>query len=129
MNVVTRHIALVCLAAAGALFGASAAEASCIPSTPAQQRARAAVIFDGIALEGPTATGIQRFRVLRYLKGRGPRVVRVATGNIRRADGTGSVTSVSVIAARGQKWRIYARGSAWRVLQTNVCAGSRRLLR
>jgi hypothetical protein len=114
-------------AVAVALLGAAAAEASCIPSTPAQQRARASVIFDGVALEGATATGIQRFRVTRYLKGRGPRVVRVATGNVRRVDGTGSVTSVSVIAARGQRWRIFARGSAWRVVQTNVCDGSRRL--
>lgn len=109
------------------LIGAAAAEASCIPSTPAQQRARATVIFDGVALEGPTATGIQRFRVIRYLKGRGPRIVRVATGNVRRADGTGSVTSVSIIVARGQRWRIFARGSAWRVVQTNVCDGSRRI--
>ena len=114
-------------ALAVALLVPPAAEASCIPSTPAQQRARASVIFDGVALEGATATGIQRFRVTRYLKGRGPRVVRVATGNVRRADGTGSVTSVSVIAARGQRWRIFARGSAWRVVQTNVCDGSRRL--
>jgi hypothetical protein len=126
---VIRSSAFFCCAATVALLGASAAEASCVPSTPAQQRARANVIFDGVVLEGPTATGIQRFRVLRYLKGRGPKVVRVATGNIRRADGTGSVTSVSVIAARGQRWRIYARGSAWRVLQANVCDGSRRLRR
>lgn len=118
---------LLPIAIGSALLAAAAAEASCIPSTPAQQRARATVIFDGVVLEGPTATGIQRFRVARYLKGRGPRVVRVATGNIRRADGTGSVTSVSVIAARGQKWRVFGRGSAWRVVQTNVCDGSRRL--
>jgi hypothetical protein len=123
---VIRCFVLICCAASAALLGASAAEASCIPSTPAQQRARASVIFDGVVLEGPTATGIQRFRVSRYLKGRGPKVVRVATGNIRRPDGTGSVTSVSIIAARGQKWRIFARGSAWRVLQTNVCDGSKR---
>jgi hypothetical protein len=129
LKVIARSYALVSFAAAVALLGAPAAEASCVLSTPAQQRARATVIFDGVALEGPTATGIQRFRVLRYLKGRGPRVVRVATGNVRRADGTGSVTSVSVIAARGQKWRIFARGSAWRVVQTNVCDGSRRLTR
>jgi hypothetical protein len=69
---------------------------------------------------------IQRFRVVRYLKGCGPRVVRISTGNIRRADGSGSVTSVSVIAARGQRWRIFARGSPRRVLRTSVCDGSRR---
>jgi hypothetical protein len=93
---------------------------------PAEQRARADAIFDGLALEGPTATGVQRFRVIRYLKGRGPRVVRVSTGHIRRADGSVSVTSVSVVAARGERWRVFARGSPRRVLRTSVCDGSRR---
>ncbi|HEU4689372.1 MAG TPA: hypothetical protein VFS23_13450, partial [Vicinamibacterales bacterium] len=104
----------------------TAASASCIPMTASQQRARADVIFDGVALNGPTATGVQRFRVTRYLKGKGPMVVRVQTGNIRRADGTGQVTSVSIIVARGQRWRIYARGSAQKVLVTSVCDGSRK---
>ena len=125
---VRRRLTLL-VALSVALLATAAAEASCIRSTPAEQRARATVIFDGVALEGATGTGIQRFRVLRYLKGRGPAIVRVATGNVRRADGTGSVTSVSVIASRGQKWRIFGRGSARRVVQTNVCDGSRRLLR
>jgi hypothetical protein len=111
--------------ALAALVLASSAYASCIPLTPAQQRARAHVIFDGVALDNPTATGIQRFRVTRYLKGRGPRVVRVSTGHIRRADGSGSVTSVSILVARGERWRIFGQGSAWRVLRTSVCAGSR----
>jgi len=65
------------------------------------------VIFNGIALENPTPTGIQRFRVSRYLKGRGPLIVRVSTGNIRRADGTGSVTSVSIVVHRGERWQIF----------------------
>jgi hypothetical protein len=112
-----------------ALASPSPAQASCVPTTAAQQRARADVIFDGVALEGPTASGVQRFRVTRYLKAGGPRIVRVATGHIRRADGTGSVTSVSIVAARGQRWRIFARGSARRVLQSNVCDGSRPLRR
>jgi hypothetical protein len=112
-------------AVVGAIFAARV-EASCILMSPAEQRARADVIFDGVALEGPTATGVQRFRVTRYLKGRGPKAVRVDTGRIRRADGSGSVTSVSVTAARGQHWRIFARGSAQKVLRTSVCDGSRR---
>jgi hypothetical protein len=106
---------------------AAAASASCIPMTPAEQRARAHVVFDGVALEGATATGIQRFRVTRYVKGRGPRIVRVSTGNIRRPDGTGVVTSVSIIVKVGQRWRIFARGLPRKVLRTNVCDGSRRL--
>lgn len=105
---------------------ASTASASCIPMTPAEQRARADVIFDGVALEGPTSTGVQRFRVSRYVKSRGPAVVRVNTGNVRRADGSGTVTSVSIVVKRGQRWRIFGRGSARKVLLTSVCDGSRR---
>lgn len=116
----------VSIAASSLLLGVADAYASCVPTTAAQQRARADVIFDGVALSGPTSTGIQRFRVTRYLKGRGPDVVRVNTGNVRRADGTGTVTSVSLVVRRGERWRIYARGSALKVLSTSVCDGSRK---
>jgi hypothetical protein len=108
-----------------ALLLAAVAQASCISLTAAQQRARADVIFDGIALENPTATGVQRFRVTRFLKGRGPRIVRVQTGNVRRPDGTGTTTSVSLFVKRGERWRIFARGSARRTLRTSLCDGSR----
>lgn len=120
-----RVISLAAVLAVAAL-SASTASASCIRMTAAEQRARADVIFDGVALEGPTATGIQRFRVTRYLKGGGPAVVRVNTGNVRRADGSGSVTSVSILVKRGQRWRIFGRGSARKVMRTSVCDGSRR---
>ena len=116
---------LVTLTAA-ALVLTAASHASCLLMTPAEQRARADVIFDGVALEGPTSTGVQRFRVTRYRKGHGPGIVRVNTGTIRRADGTGSTTSVSLFVKRGERWRIFARGSARKVLQTNLCDGSRR---
>ena len=106
---------------------AAAAQASCVPTTAAQQRARADVIFDGVALEGPTATGAQRFKVSRYIKGSGPHVVRVSTGHIKRADGTGTITSVSLDVRRGERWRIFARGSARKVLRSSACDGSRKL--
>jgi len=102
-----------------------AASASCLRSTTAELRARADVIFDGTALDGPTPTGIQRFRVSRYLKGGGPRVVRVHTGNVRRADGSGSITSVSIAPRRGERWRLLARGASARLLRTTLCDGSR----
>jgi hypothetical protein len=108
-----------------ALLLAAVAHASCISLTAAQQRARADVIFDGIALENPTATGVQRFRVTRFLKGRGPKSVRVQTGNVLRPDGSGSTTSVSLFVKRGERWRIFARGSARRTLRTSLCDGSR----
>jgi hypothetical protein len=118
-----------CAAAASLLAAAvfsSVSYASCIGMTPAQQRARADVVFDGIALSGPTPTGIQRFRVTRYLKGRGPQIVRVSTGNIRRADGSGTVSSVSLEIKRGERWRIFARGNPRLVLRSNLCDGSRK---
>jgi hypothetical protein len=97
--------------------------------TAAQQRARADIIFDGVALDGPTATGIARFRVIRYRKGRGPRIVRLRTGRRLYPGGGGVVTSVSIDAARGETWRIYARRLRRGVFQTTVCDGSRRLRR
>jgi hypothetical protein len=125
----TKRLVLAIVAAsitAAASLLASPAYASCLPTTAAQQHARAAVIFDGVALDGPTATGVQRFRVTRYLKGHGSSVLRVQTGNKKRADGSGSITSVSLVVNRGERWRIFARGTAAKVLQTTVCDGSRK---
>jgi hypothetical protein len=124
---VSNRLAIVLgVAITAAFLLAAAGRASCIAATAAEQRARADVIFDGVALEGPTATGIQRFRVTRFLKGRGPDIVRVQTGTIRRPDGSGSTTSISLFVKRGERWRIFGRGSARRTLRTNVCDGSRR---
>jgi hypothetical protein len=123
----TRLATLLVVGVATSLLLAAAAAASCISLTPAQQRARADVIFNGVALENPTATGVQRFRVTRFLKGRAPDIVRVQTGNTLRPDGSGTTTSVSLFVKRGERWRIFARGSARRTLRTNVCDGSRRL--
>ncbi|MDQ5820057.1 MAG: hypothetical protein M3540_01270 [Actinomycetota bacterium] len=123
----SKGILLGAVIAAGLIPGV--AYASCIPMTAAQQRASAHVIFEGRALESATATGVQRFRVTRYLKGSGPQVVRVATGERRYAGGGGVVTSVSLHVLRGERWRIYARGSARRILQTSLCDGSKRIAR
>ena len=122
----SRHAFPLVVVMATALTLPAPASASCAPTTAAEQRARAEVIFDGVVLEGPTATGVQRFKVTRYLKGRGPVIVRVNTGTVRRPDGSGVASSVSLLARRGERWRIFARGSARRILRTNVCDGSRR---
>lgn len=121
-----RRAIAVSAAAIAVLVGAATAHASCIFQTPAEQRARADVIFDGVALDRPTATGVQRFKVTRYRKGRGPTIVRVQTGHRVFADGSGSTTSVSIVVRKGERWRIFARGSARKILQTSVCDGSRR---
>ena len=120
-KLVTLGICLASLAVAGA------AAASCIPTTAAEQRARADIIFDGVALGGPTPTGIERFRVIRYRKGRGPLIVPLSTGRRRYADGTGVVTSVSITSRRGERWRIFARRIRPGLWATTVCDGSRRL--
>jgi hypothetical protein len=117
------------VAAAAAFAFTPVAEASCIRMTSAEQRANARVIFEGIALDSPTATGVQRFRVTRYLKGSGPARVRVATGEVRSPGGGGVVTSVSIHVVRGEKWRIFSRDRAQRVMRTSVCDGSKRLAR
>jgi hypothetical protein len=119
-----RVVTTVAAALAAATLGPAFARASCLPTTPAEQRARAQVVFDGVALDGPTPTGVQRFRVVRYLKGRGATVVRVDTGTIRRADGSGTLTSVSVVAERGERWRIFARRTPGSGLRTSLCDGS-----
>jgi len=120
---------LLLVAAVVAAAFPAVASASCILMTAAEQRERADVIFEGIALDNPTTTGVQRFRVTRYLKGKGTNVLRVATGETRGAGGGGTVTSVSLHVLRGQKWRIFGRGSSARVLRTSVCDGSKRLPR
>ena len=118
---------LILSVALASLVLAPSAAASCVPMTAAQQRARAHIIFNGVALDGPTATGIERFRVIRYLKGRGPKIVRLSTGRKRYPGGGGVTTSVSIDARRGQTWRIYARPLRPGIFQTTVCDGSRRL--
>jgi hypothetical protein len=121
-----RRLLMLSVVLAGLVLAQEAA-ASCIHMTAARQRARAHVIFVGVALDGPTATGIERFRVTRYLKGKGPRIVRLSTGRKRYPDGSGVVTSVSIDARRGETWRIYARRLRPGVFQTTVCDGSRRV--
>jgi hypothetical protein len=113
-------------AAFAVLIGATTAQASCIAQTPAEQQARADGVFDGVALDQPNATGVQRFKVTRYVKNRGPTIVRVQTGHKVRPDGSGSTTSVSIVVKKGERWRIFAQGSPRRVLRTSVCDGSRR---
>jgi hypothetical protein len=108
---------------------APSAAASCVPITAAQQRARADIIFDGVALDGPTSSGVERFRVIRYRKGTGPRIIRLRTGRQLFPDGSGTTTSVSIDADRGERWRIFARRLRRGLYETNVCDGSRRLHR
>ena len=112
-----------------ALVLPATSSASCIgPLTTKQFEQRADVVFIGVALEGATSTGIQRFRVERYVKGTGPETAAVSTGVEARSDGTGMTTSVSVDVGAGERWQIYARNRPGSdVLETNLCDGSVKL--
>jgi hypothetical protein len=103
---------------------ALAAVAACALESPSERWERAAIIVDARALEGPTATGVQRFRVIRYLKGGGPAVIRVATGVTRNPDGSGAASGEGLFVTRGQRWRIFASASSRGVIRTSVCDGS-----
>jgi len=64
-------------------------------------------------------------RVIRYLKGRGPRIVRVQTA--LRMDRNGVVENAEGIEPRaGQRWRIFTGGRR-QPFATSICSGSRRL--
>lgn len=121
-----RALLLVFLIAAGAGSVARPAAASCVGQTTDQQFAGADVIFEGVALDGPTATGIERFHVLRYVKSSGPQLIQVDTG--RRVQGPLFVFSTtSITATPGETWRIYAKHLAAGLFRTDLCLGSRRL--
>jgi hypothetical protein len=130
----------VSLAACGAVAGGApggartqAVAASCAALTPAQQFKAAHVVFDGTMLSGPTAlvggqralSSPARVRVIGYLKGHGPAVVRVDTGSA--AGGGGIVVREDGIEpVAGQSWRIYSDASR-QPFTTSICAGSRLL--
>ena len=117
-----------------ALAGVPHADAACAgPYTRRQAFRDARLVFDGVALGGPSVDGYllspARFRVERYRKGSGPKVVRVQTAYRQHEDGLVSVSSELISPRRGQRWRIFTRTSPDRVIKTSVCQGSRRLRR
>src|SRR3954469_15525392 len=101
---------LVALAAAVALAAGAPSAAEAAPCTPAASRAD--VIFDGIVLSGPrlgvTADLLSpaRLQVVRYVKGHGPRIVRVATSFRQGEMGTG-VTGGTFTPEPGEVFRIF----------------------
>jgi hypothetical protein len=99
----------------------------------AQQFAGARLVFVGVMLPGPTARlgGVRvlgspaRMRVTRYLKGHGPRTVRVDTAV--RIDRNAVTASEDGIEPRaGERWQIYAT-SRRQPFATSICAGSTRV--
>jgi hypothetical protein len=100
----------------------------------ARQEFRAArLVFEGRMLRGATVDlgdhrlllSPARIKVTRYLKGRGPRIVRVQTGLTANHRGV-SESGEGILPAAGQRWRIFT----WRSRQplpTSDCNGTRRI--
>jgi hypothetical protein len=108
--------------------------ASCAGLTPRQQLTAATIVVEGRMLRGRTVrvgpghtvlASPARLRVSRYVKGRGPHVVRVQTAVMPRGSGY-VANSEGIEPAAGQRWRIYS-DHAKRPLRTSICAGSHRL--
>lgn len=135
--IVVAALACSCGTSAGAARPASevtrAGAASCVGLTARRQYRLARLVFDGRMLAGPTAgTGDHRVlssparvAVIRYLKGHGPRIVRVQTAVTATSDGE-TENSEGIMPRVGQRWRIFTDRSR-QPLPTSDCNGSRRL--
>jgi hypothetical protein len=107
--------------------------ASCAGLTAAQQLRNAKLVMVGRMLRGRTVPDGERqvlasparMRVLRYVKGHGPRVVRVVTA-VTPKDGGVVMAEDGIEPRAGELWRIYT-DSARLPYDTSICGGSRRV--
>ena len=129
-----RAAAVILLTATLSVGPAHSAGSSCARLSKQQQRERAEVIFDGVALPGPTAraSGFDgllspaRFWVRNYRKGSGPRVLWVQT-HLRLRGGRYVSSRVGIVPWAGERWRIFGRRTGDGFVRTSVCAGSQRI--
>lgn len=109
------------LLVAMALFVPSAALAACVPPRGPHSYSEAAdLVVDAVALDGPQSPA--RFEVRRYEKGVGPTVVLVQTG----VQGVLSVGE-GIAPHAGERYRIFGTRTSAGVIETGVCAGTRRI--
>ena len=102
-------------------------------ASPAQQFAMARVVFVGRMPAGPSTSLDQQrvlgspavVRVLGYLKGTGPRTVRVRTAATITAKGV-TVAEDGIEPQVGEIWKIFT-GSRRQPFDTSICAGSGRV--
>lgn len=125
----SRAATVTCIATLVVVVPAWSASAVCAPASDAAHWDRAGVVFEGRALDGPTAGGTllspARFEVFEYLKGDGPDVAEVTTAVRDAGDGLYEHLSVGIGPSPGEVWRIYAdRPADGAALATSICAGS-----
>jgi hypothetical protein len=109
--------------------------ASCAAVSPARQFADARLVFVGTMLPGP-ATVIDgrrvlvspaRLRVRRYLKGHGPKTVRVMTAVSLIGNNSTAVAEDGIEPRAGERWKIFAT-SRRQPFDTSICTGSARVV-
>lgn len=108
----------------------TAVAASCAAASPTQQFATARLVFVGRMLPGPS-TSLDRprvlgspatVRVMRYLKGSGPRTVKVTTAVTITNSGV-TVAEDGIEPQVGEIWKIYT-DSRHQPFDTSICGGS-----
>jgi hypothetical protein len=113
--------------------GTRAVAASCVGVSTGQEYRSARLVFDGRMLPGATVStddhrvlsSPARVEVNRYLKGHGPRIVRVQTGVTANSNGV-TENSEGILPIAGERWRIFTDRSR-QPLPTSDCNDSRRL--
>jgi hypothetical protein len=120
-----RHCLVAAVVLASLIPGG--ARAMCVPATDAERLAAADAVFEGLVVRGPDAPA--RLKVLRYIKGKGPKELSVETESTRNPDGTTTSTSVGIRPLPGETWLIYGLGIRKGAVITSSCAGSRRVSR
>jgi hypothetical protein len=111
----------------------NAAAASCAGLRPAQELAAARLVFLGRMLPGPSAVvdgrevlgSPAKVRVMRYLKGAGPRTVTVSSAVTITGNGL-TVAEDGIEPQVGEVWKLYTR-SREQPYETSTCGGSIRL--
>jgi hypothetical protein len=103
----------------------------CAAAAAPEYFAGARIVFTGTMLPGlmvdlgghQVLVSPARVRVIRYLKGNGPKIVTVATGVVRDGDG-GAVSEDGIQPWAGQHWKIYTSSSRM-PYETSICGGSK----
>jgi hypothetical protein len=104
----------------------------CAAAAASEYFAWARIVFTGTMLPGPMVDlGGHRVlmspawvRVIRYLKGNGPKIVTVATGVVPDGDGGAAVSEDDIQPWAGQHWKIYTSSSRM-PYETSICGGSK----
>lgn len=107
------------------------AAGSCASLGASAQFANAAVVLIGTMLPGPTVSfeghpalaSPAEVTVARYLKGSGPRTIKVQT-SVKAVGSATEVVEDGIAPSPGQRWKLFLTGPR-SPYETSICAGSK----